>query len=98
MRLAWIAALGLALGGTAAGAVASGQPVRSAEVGVSNLPGPQTNATSAVGPTNPDVLLAGSNSILEGTQRIYSSPDGGTTWRTSISVRPAADIRTSCPS
>jgi hypothetical protein len=98
MRLAWIAALGLALGGTAAGAVASGQPVRSAEVDVSNLPGPQTNATIAIDPTNPDVLVAGSNSFLEGTQRIYSSTDGGATWQTSISIRPAADIRTSCPS
>jgi hypothetical protein len=98
MRFALIAALLLALGATAAQGFGLGQPVRSAEVDISNLPGPQTNATIAVDPTDPDVLLAGSNSFLEGTQRIYSSTDGGATWQTSISIRPAADIRTSCPS
>jgi hypothetical protein len=95
-RLALIAALGIALGGAAA--MADVQPLRSAEVDVSNLPGPQTNATIAVDPTNPDVLLAGSNSVLEGTQRTYSSSDGGSTWQTSITIKPAADIAQSCPS
>lgn len=86
-RAVLIAALGLALGG-----------VRTAEVDVSNLPGPQTNATIAVDPTNPNVLLAGSNSVLLGTQEIYSSVDGGSTWQSSISIKPASDIEQACPS
>ena len=98
MRLAWIAALVLVLGGTAAQAFVRVQPVRSAEVNVSNLPGPQTNATITVDPNDPDVLLAGSNSFLEGTQRIYGSTDGGLTWKSSITVKPAADNETACPS
>jgi len=97
-RLAWIAALVLALGATATAAGEHGGPVRTPEVDVSNLPGPQTNATIAVDPTHPDVLLAGSNSFLEGTQRIYSSSDGGSTWQSSITIKPAADIETACPS
>ena len=67
-------------------------------VNVSNLPGPQTNATIAVDPNNPKVLLAGSNSVLEGTQRIYSSLDGGSTWHSSITIPPAADLASACPS
>jgi len=87
VRLALIAVLGLALGG-----------VRSAEVDVSNAPGPQTNATIAVDPTDPAVLLAGSNSVLEGTQHVYSSTDGGSTWQSSITIKPPADIQQACPS
>ncbi len=99
MRLVRIAVLvPLLCGAAAAQAFVGGQPVRSAEVDVSKLPGPQTNATITVDPTNPDVLLAGSNSLLEGTQRIYSSTDGGVNWASSITVRPAADIASACPS
>jgi hypothetical protein len=98
MRLAWFAVVVLALGGTAAYGPARAETPRSAQVDVSNLPGPQTNATIAVDPTHPDVLLAGSNSFLEGTQRIYSSTDGGATWQTSITIKPAADIEGACPS
>ncbi len=97
MRFAFIAALVLLLSVAAAQAVVR-QPLRIAEVDVSNLPGPQTNATITVDPTNPDVLLAGSNSVLEGTQRIYSSTDGGASWKNSITVRPADDIASACPS
>jgi len=76
----------------------SAGPQPGAQVDVSDLPGPQTNATIAVDPSNPDVLLAGSNSLLEGTQRVYSSTDGGATWQSSTTIRPAADIAESCPS
>lgn len=68
------------------------------EVDVSNLAGPQTNATIAVDPRNPSVLLAGSNSLLEGTERFYTSTDGGLTWASGTVTPPAADILTTCPS
>jgi hypothetical protein len=98
MRVAWIAALTLlALGATAARALRA-PSLRSPQVDVSNLAGPQTNATVTLDPRNPEVLLAGSNSFLEGTQRIYSSTDGGSTWQTTITVRPPADNETACPS
>ena len=97
MRLAWIATLVLAAAG-AAGASIHSQPPRGGDVDVSNLPGPQTNATIAVDPRDADVLLAGSNSVLEGTQRIYTSADGGTTWQTSTTIPAGADIDGSCPS
>jgi hypothetical protein len=90
MRLVWIGAAAVALGGISG-------PVE-AQVDVSNLPGPQTNATIAVDPRNPDVLLAGSNSVLEGTQRVYGSADGGLTWQSAITVRPAEDAQSGCPS
>lgn len=88
----------LLCGATAAQAVVAGGPLRSAEVDVSNLPGPQTNATIAVDPTDSDVLLAGSNDVLHGTQLVYSSTDGGASWTSSITVRPADDIAAACPS
>ena len=68
------------------------------EVDVSNLAGPQTNATIAVDPRNPSVLLAGSNSLLEGTERFYSSTDGGLTWASGTVTPPVANILTTCPS
>jgi hypothetical protein len=98
MRSARIAAVLLVVGSAAALAGVRAQTPRSAEVDVSNLTGPQTNATIAVDPTHSDVLLAGSNSLLEGTERIYSSTDSGSTWTSAIAVRPADDIATACPS
>jgi hypothetical protein len=98
MRLVWIASSVLLLGGAAAQAVVRAQPLRSAEVDVSDLPGPQTNATIAADPTDPNVLLAGSNDVLHGTQLVYSSTDGGAKWTSSITVRPSADIAGACPS
>ena len=100
MRLAWIAALVVVLGAAAAAQGAGLAPHRllPPNVDVSNLPGPQTNATIAVDPLHPDVLLAGSNSVLEGTQRIYTSEDGGATWATSPTLEPGTDLVGGCPS
>jgi hypothetical protein len=71
---------------------------RAPEVDVSSLRGPQTNATIAVDPVNDQILLAGSNSLLEGTPRIYSSTDGGATWQTAVAFPPPRSVRTSCSS
>jgi hypothetical protein len=63
---------------------------------VSNLPGPQSNPTVAVDPSDDGILLAGSNSVDEGTMRIYSSTDGGSTWGTGTAYRPPATADASC--
>ena len=68
------------------------------EVDVSQLRGPQTNPTITVDPRNEKILLAGSNSLLEGTERVYSSTDGGVTWSTSTLTPPVANLRSTCPS
>ena len=81
----------LALSG---GAAAIGGP----EVDVSQLRGPQTNPTITVDPRNDRILLAGSNSLLEGTERVYSSTDGGATWRSSTLTPSPANIHSTCPS
>jgi hypothetical protein len=92
----------LALGALAVAAtvaqVGGAARVTGPEVDVSNLAGPQTNPTIAVDPRSPSVLLAGSNSLLEGAERFYSSTDGGLTWATGTVTPPAASIRTTCPS
>jgi len=75
----------------------SGPPNR-AEVDVSSLPGPQTNATIAVDPRNDEVLLAGSNSLFEGTERVYGSIDGGLTWDAATVTPPVGDVHASCSS
>jgi hypothetical protein len=51
-------------------------------VDVSNLRGPQSEPAITVDPANDQILLAGSNSLLEGTMRAYGSTDGGATWQT----------------
>ena len=98
MRLAWIAALVVALGATAAGGSGSSGTLPPPNVDVSNLKGPQTNATITIDPVHHDVLLAGSNSVLERTQRIYTSEDGGATWQNSPTVVPGTDHIGGCPS
>lgn len=66
------------------------------EVAVSMLPGPQNEPAIAIDPSDPDVLLAGSNSFAEGTMRVYGSVDGGWTWeRGTIYPRPASS-RSTC--
>src|SRR6478736_7494830 len=86
------AALGLV--GLSGGAAAITGP----EVDVSQLRGPQTNPTITVDPRDDRILLAGSNSLLEGAERIYSSTDGGTTWSTSTLTPPVANLHSTCPS
>src|SRR5262245_52008776 len=97
MHVLRIALLVLAVGVLAAQASArvAAPPTN---VNVSNLPGPQTNATIAIDPKNPQVLMAGGNSGLEGRQRVYSSTDGGSTWHTAITIPPAAELASACPS
>lgn len=68
------------------------------ERNISNLPDPQTNPTIAVDPRDDRILLAGSNSLLEGAERFYSSTDGGLTWKTSTVTPPVANVLSSCPS
>lgn len=89
MRLVALAAIGLATG--VAGAAAP-------NVNISSLPGLQSGATIAVDPSNDQDLLAGSNSIEEGTMRIYTSTDGGRTWRTTTTHPPPARRLESCAS
>ncbi len=67
-------------------------------VNVSRLPELQTGATIAVDPTDGNTLLAGSNSIEEGTMRIYSSTDGGQTWSTARAHPPPPKPLASCSS
>jgi hypothetical protein len=66
------------------------------EVNISRLPGPQSNATIAVHPTDGRILLAGSNSVLEGAPRVYASVDGGLTWRAALAHRKPSSPRASC--
>lgn len=90
MRLA----LAVAVGAMAAAASTGGGP----EVDVSNLPAPQTNPTIAIDPTNDQILLAGSNDVRAGAQRIYTSTDGGKTWQTRTTFPPPANVRQTCAS
>jgi hypothetical protein len=56
----------------------------------------QAEATVTLDPTNPKILLAGSNSIKEGTMRAYSSVDGGRTWRASAVYPVPSNVRLRC--
>jgi hypothetical protein len=52
------------------------------QVDVSKARGTQSEATITIDPTNPQVLLAGSNTHRQLRTYAYSSTDGGATWRT----------------
>jgi hypothetical protein len=67
-------------------------------VNVSRLPGPQTEPAIVIDPNNAHVLLAGSNSITEGTMRIYTSNDGGAVWETSTTHAAPPRLLDSCAS
>ena len=59
-------------------------PWRSAATHVQNIshaPGLQTEAAVAVDPSEPRILLAASNETLEPEIRVYSSTNGGRTWK-----------------
>src|SRR6266545_2447647 len=75
-----------------------GAPAQPHDVGVSKLGGPQTNPTIAIDPSDSRILIAGSNSVGEGAERVYSSADGGTTWSASTVTPPVADLHAACPS
>lgn len=89
MRGIAVAALALAVGASGAAPV---------NVNVSRLPGLQTSPTIAIDPGDDRVLLAGSTSIDEGTMRIYTSTDGGATWRTQTAHPAPAKLSRSCSS
>jgi hypothetical protein len=68
------------------------------EVAVSKAPGAQNEPAIAIDPTNDRILLAGSNSFREGSMRVYSSSDGGSTWTRSFVYRPPASFLRTCAS
>jgi hypothetical protein len=60
---------------------------------VSKLPGSQSETTITVDPTNPAVLLAGSNNHRTLQVAAYSSTDGGSTWTgTRLPYPPDGDL------
>jgi len=84
-----LCALLLAVALMAGGAVGAPGP----EVNISGLPGAQSEPTVAIDPSNDDVLLAGSNNLVEGSMPAYSSTDGGSTWEagTTAPAPPSRD-------
>jgi hypothetical protein len=57
----------------------SSAPGTRRQVDVSNAPGSQNEPSIAVDPTNPNVLIASSNSLISPTS-VYTSIDGGASW------------------
>ena len=90
MRL--LGALGVSLATVAI--AAAGAP----QIDVSKLPEAQVEPAIAVDPSDDEVLLAGSNSFTEGSMRVYSSLDGGTTWTSSFLYPPSASFEMTCAS
>jgi hypothetical protein len=69
-----------------------------AEVDVSRVAGAQVEPAIVVDPSNDQVLLAGSNSFMEGAMRVYASSDGGASWSSSFLYPAPASFLTSCAS
>lgn len=76
--------------------LAAGGGAAPPNVNVSRLPGPQTEPTIAVHPRDDRILLAGSNSLREGTMRAYASTDGGKTWQTTTAYPKPRSTRALC--
>jgi hypothetical protein len=89
-----LVALALGLSAVAVASAAAGRP----EVDVSKLPGAQDEPAITVDPSNDKILLAGSNSFMEGAMRVYSSADGGSTWAPSFLYPAPASFLTTCAS
>jgi hypothetical protein len=68
------------------------------EVAVSSLPGVQNEPAIAIDPSTDGILLAGSNSFREGSMRVYSSIDGGSTWTRSVLYRSPTSFLSTCAS
>ena len=60
--------------------LAAGSATRGPEVNVSRAPGAQSEVAIAVDPSDPRVLVAGSNNFPGPTMRAYGSTDGGASW------------------
>jgi hypothetical protein len=71
---------------------------RSPDVGISKAPGAQVEPAIAIDPSDDGVLVAGSNSFEEGSMRVYSSTDGGSTWDSALLYPPPASFLQSCAS
>jgi hypothetical protein len=71
-------------------------PAPAPNVDVSNLPGPQAETAIGVDPRHDQTLLAGSNSLSEGTMRAYGSTDGGATWQTTTVFPAPKQAEESC--
>jgi hypothetical protein len=67
------------------------------QVDVSNLRGTQSETTIAVDPSNPSVLLAGSNNHHTQAIAAYSSTDGGGTWTGAGTPTPPTSLATGDP-
>jgi hypothetical protein len=90
-----LALLASACGGGGLGA-ASRPAGEGLEVNVSNAPGAQAETMLAVDPSDPKILVGGSNDILTdqvtgteagfGGMRAYSSTDGGRTWQQTVAL------------
>ena len=90
MRL--LAALGVSF--VALAGAGAGGP----EVDISQAESAQVEPAIAIDPSNPDVLVAGSNSFQEGSMRVYGSTDGGETWTSGFLYPAPATFVTSCAS
>src|SRR5947209_154679 len=94
--LAAVAAVAL---GTAVGVhVGTAGPAGGAAVEASDVGGPKTNPTIAIDARDDRILLAGSNSLLEGAERVYSSVDAGRTWQTATLTAPVRQLGAACSS
>ncbi len=87
-----LCALALTVPLAATGATGAAGP----EVNVSRLPGAQSEPTVAIDPSNDQVLLAGSNNLVEGTMPVYSSTDGGVAWEVGTTSPAPASRDASC--
>jgi hypothetical protein len=90
--------LSLAVIGSASALANGSKPalVVGKNVDVSRASLPQSEVRVVADPSNPRVLLAGSNSEGEGSMRAYGSVDGGLTWSSRPLPRPAPDSSGLC--